>query len=145
MISSPILDLKSCTHSYLYEKCVIFGHEDYHFSSKGKFVLLQGESFVRMSCSHYTYMFHIHCMCSCHEGHCIKNNMFFMFWMVYFVSLSVPMYDHSQVLSLFTLFSLISHLASFLRNLASSIFLELHAFLLQPSIFFPCLLELCNA
>lgn len=64
--------------------------------------------------------------------------------MVYVISLSVPMCDHSQVLSLFTSILLISHLPIFSRNLDSSSFLELHALLLQPSSFFPYLLQLCN-
>ena len=54
------------------------------------------------------------------------------------------MCDHSQVLSLFTSILLISHLPIFSRNLDSSSFLELHALLLQPSSFFPYLLQLCN-
>jgi len=70
---------------HIYAACVIFGHGDYHFSCRGKFVLLQGEIFVGMSCSHYIDMFHTHFKHSCHEGFCIKQSMFYMLWMVYVV------------------------------------------------------------
>lgn len=127
VITSTLLDIKSCPHPHLYAACVIFGYGDYYLLCKEKFVMLQRESFVRMSCSHYIEIFHTHFTHPCHKCRCIKKSVFYMLWMVYVVLLSVPVCDHNQVLSLFIWVSLISHLASFSRNLASSIFLELQS------------------
>lgn len=115
---------------------------------KGRFVLVQGEIFMTMGCPHNIYMFHTHftnsytsvtfilpnsiigaaLVVSCHKGCCIKQSMCYMLWMVYVVLVSFQVRDCSQVLSLFTSFPLIPHLAkfqSFLSNLASSNFPEL--------------------
>lgn len=58
----PLFDLKSHSRFYLYTICVIFGPGDYRLLSKGKFVLLQGEIFVRMGCPHHIDMFCTHLM-----------------------------------------------------------------------------------
>jgi len=43
---APLFNLKSCSCFYLYIECVIFGHQGYRLSCKGRFVLLQGEIFM---------------------------------------------------------------------------------------------------
>lgn len=60
--------------------------------------------------------------------------------MVYVVSLSVCVWSKSSPI-MFTCVSLISHLAIFPRNLASSIFPELRTLILQPLSFLPYLLK----
>lgn len=79
VISNPLLDLTSCSHSHVYETCVIFWDQYYYFSCKWKFVLLQGEIFMHMSFSHYIDMFDNHFMHSYHEACCINKGMFCMF------------------------------------------------------------------
>lgn len=80
------------------------------------------ENCVHMSGCHHIDMFQIHVMHSCHEVCCMNKSKRYIFWMVY-----IPVYDHNRFLSMFAYASLISHLAIFPRNLASSNFLELYA------------------
>jgi len=60
---------------------------------------------VRMSCFHYINMFHTHFTHSFHKGCCIKKSMFYTFWMVYVVSLSVCVWSYLSLITVYICFT----------------------------------------
>lgn len=134
-----LLELKSFLCSHLYATCVIFGHRVCCFSCKGNVVFLQWNC-VCMSGCHHIDIFLTHFTHFCHEGCCIKKSMYYAFWMVHVVSLSVHV---RSKLSRITIYICVTNLtlSHFLNNLTSSSFLELFTFLLQKLGFLPCLLK----
>ncbi len=126
-------------HSHIYASCVIYGNRGYFFSCKGNVVLFQGNC-VSMIGFHHIYMFHTHLTQSCSEGFASRKVcLMYVGWSL--LCNYVFLCDHNQVLSMLTYVSLISHLAIFPSNLASSSFPELCTLPLQPSRFLHYLLN----